>query len=333
MKPSQWRKTASLTAAAIATTLTMHSYAATLDPTNGIDLGGTSFFDGFGATKPGLTYLGYYKYSAANHIVDNNGNDSAAFKDPKIDAVTVVNSFAYTTHETFFNGKALLGGIVLLPYVKLHSSFASDSPLTLSSSGSGLGDLTFGPYLQFMPVIMGGRPVFSQRFELDMIAPTGKYDSSKNINLGSGFWSINPYWAATWLPTPKTEVSWRLNYLYNLTNNDPNGLPPTVTSTKAGQAFYANFATSYAVLPNLHVGLNGYYFKQLSNDTYHYADGTSDSGALFGDGGKSTLFAIGPGVNWMFNQHNIWDFNLYVQTDSRNNTRGSLLNVHWIHSF
>ncbi len=298
----------------------------------GINLGGTSFFDGFGATNPGWTYLGYYQYSAANHITDNSGNDNSAFKNPHINDLLILNQLAYTTPYTLFNGQGHLGFTVLVPYLFFNTHFDS-SGIQLSDNGNGFGDTTWGSYIQMNPVISGGRPVFSQRFELDVIAPTGKYSASKDINPGAHFWSINPYWAATWLPTPKVEVSWRLHYLYNFANNDPSGVPSSVNKAQAGQATWINFTTSYAVRNNLNVGINGYYFHQLTKDKFTYDNGTTTDGTQFGDSGKASLFAIGPGLFWKISKDNILMVNVYFQTMARNRGRGSVLNVHWVHPF
>ncbi len=301
--------------------------AGNLEPA-GLNLGGTSFFDGFGATQPGWAYLGYYQYQHYTSIKDNNGNDVTNIGNPKIDVWLMLNQLAYTTGATFFNGNAHLGFTGLLPLLHFNASDDPGSAIPLSSN-DGFGDLTFGPYLQFNPVISGGRPVYSQRIELDIIAPTGRYSSSTNINPSSNFWSINPYWAATWLPTPKTEVSWRLHYLYNFKNNDP-GLPQT-SSDKAGQAAWVNFTASYAVKPDLNVGINGYYFQQLTNDTYNSA--IPGIAQITGDTGKARFLGIGPGLFWKAGPTNMWAVNLYFQTDVRNHTQGKVINIHWTHPF
>jgi hypothetical protein len=300
---------------------------------NGINLGGTSFFDGFGATKPGWTYLGYYQYANATHITDNSGGDSAEFKTPRISDLLILNQFAYTTPYTLFNGQGHVGFTVLIPYLFFNKSFDASSPIKLTDNGNGFGDTTWGVYLQMDPVFSGHRPVFSQRFEVDVIAPTGKYSSSKDINPGAHFWSFNPYWAMTWLPTPKLEVSARFNYLYNFSNNSPSGVPSSINKAQAGQAGWVNFTTSYAVTHNVNVGINGYYFKQFTKDKFTYNNGTTTDGASFGDTGKSSLFAIGPGVFWKINKHNILMVNAYFQTMARNRARGEVLNVHWVHPF
>lgn len=298
----------------------------------GINLGGTSFFDGFGGTKEGWAYIGYYQAASYAHIEDNHGNDVPVFKNPRINDLLMLNQIVHTTSYTLFKNDGHIGFTALLPILIFNTHFDSNG-LQLNNDGNGFGDLTAGVYVQMNPVIRNGRPVFSQRFELDVIAPLGKYDSRKDINPGSNFWSISPYWAATVLPTPKTEISWRLLYLYNFKNNDPAGVPSTVTDAKAGQAAWINFAASYAIKQNLNVGLNGYFFKQFTKDKFTYQDGSTTDGQLFGDSGKAEVFAIGPGMFWKINKGNTLAVNLYFQTMAHNRARGNVFNVQWTHPF
>ena len=143
-----------------------------------------------------------------------------------------------------------------------------------------------------MPSILsGGRPLFTDRFEFDVISPTGKYNKNKDINQSSRYWSIAPYYAFTILPAPRYELSARLNYLYNFSNNAPASSSPISpgTYTRAGQAVWINFATSYATMPGLNVGINGYYFKQITNDS---VDGIAQSNS------KVINLSIGPCISY-----------------------------------
>ncbi len=306
--------------------------AGNLEPT-GINLGATSFFDGFGAPKPGLAYLGYYQFQHLTRIDAQNGQESPAFQSPQIDVFLLINQFAYTTGETYFHGRANLGFTVLIPYAGFSTRFGKTSPITLSSS-DGLGDVTAGAFLQFRPIFKGHRPIFSQRFELDFIVPTGNYSSSYDINSGSGFWSFNPAWAATILPTSRTELSWRLNYLYNFKNSNPRDPAHLgMTSSQAGQAAWINFAASYRFTPKLHIGINGYYFKQLTTDSYGYRPGVLPISTPYGDAGKAEVLALGPGIFFQQDRGNYWSLNLYDQLESKNYSRGTVLNLHWLHRF
>jgi hypothetical protein len=313
------------------------SHAANQEPT-GINLGFTSFFDGFGRNEEGFTYLAYAQLGMARSIIGNDGNPDRRFTDPKINAFVLINQLVYVLPEKLFNDMAHVGIDFIVPVVGFDTKF---KPLIiLHDNGVGLGDVTFGPLLQFRPIIVGGRPVFSQRFELDVIAPTGKYDPDKDINQGSGFTSLNPYWAATVLPLPHLEVSWRLHYLYNFRNDRPAlgylyrlQIPPAVKSAQAGQAGWVNFAASYEVLHGLHVGVNGYYFLQFNLDLFQMRDGSSNPGTFFNDSGKASVLGIGPGAFWEVGDHDKLYANVYFQTLVRNRAESKVVNLHWIHGF
>jgi hypothetical protein len=327
------------------------AFAANQEPA-GLNLGSTSFFDGFGRNEEGFTYLVYAQYATARSIMGNDGKALPYFTDPQIDVFVLVNQLAYTLPEKLFNDHAHLGINFILPFVAFDTSFIVRPPgvVDLTHTAPGLGDLTFGPFLQTRPIMAGGRPVFSQRFEFDVIAPTGNYDPYKDISQGAGFASLNPNWAATVLPVPHLEISARLNYLYNFKNNRPAigsklyglSMPPPVKDSQAGQAGWLNFAASYEVLPSLHVGVNGYYFMQLNLDLYEMQDGSSGSGGgrgpasgerNFYDTGKASFLGIGPGLLWEADPHNKFFANLYFQTMVHNRAQSKVLNLHWIHGF
>ena len=186
----------------------------------------------------------------------DDGKPLPYFTDPEIDVFALVNQLAYTLPEKLFGDRAHLGINFILPFVAFDTSFvirAAGVVALDATHGAGLGDLTFGPFLQFRPVIAGGRPVFSHRIELDVIAPIGQYDPYKDISQSSNFTSLNPYWAMTVLPLPHLEISARFNYLYNFKNDKPAigsqlyslTVPPAVKSVQAGQAGWVNFAASY----------------------------------------------------------------------------------------
>jgi hypothetical protein len=322
------------------------SRAANQEPA-GINLGSTSFFDGFGRNEEGFTYLNYLQYGRARRIDDNDGNSLRVFQNPKIDAFVFVNQLIYILPEKLFKDSAHVGIDFILPLVAFDTSFGRGPPYPatqLTDNGVGLGDLTFGPLLQFRPIMADGRPVFSTRMEFDVIAPIGSYDPDKDINQSSHFVSLNPYWAVTVLPLPHLEVSVRFNYLYNFKNwrpalgvyyteSSPAPLPLEVRSAQAGQAGWANWAASYEILPGLHPGVNGYYFQQFNLDRYEMQDGSSNRGTGFNDSGLASIFAIGPGVFWEIAPHDKLYANVYFQESVRNLARSDVFNLHYVHGF
>ncbi|PQO98926.1 phenol degradation protein meta [Pseudomonas frederiksbergensis] len=296
---------------------------------SGINLGGTSFYDGF-AGPPGLSHLTYLKFSTARSIRDNAGKDNGAFDNPKINVISLINQLSYYSPDTI-GGGAHLGWSLLVPIISLDGDFG-DHGAKLQDNGTGLGDVTVGPQIQFDPIVDAhGRPVFVQRLAFDTILPTGKYDKHKDLNPGSNYFSLNPYWAATWMPAPRWEVSWRLHYLYNFKNKDPassstqlfEGQP--VRDTQAGQSAWANFTASYEVIPNVSLGINGYYFKQISDDKVN-GDRLSNS--------REKVLGIGPGLFWKISDGQGFWLNTYKETGVENRAQTDYaVQIRYAHTF
>lgn len=167
---------------------------------NGINLGGTSFYDGF-AGLPGFSFQQYLKFTSASSIRNNSGKEIKDFDNPKINVTSLINQLSYYSPNTIGAG-AHLGWNIIVPIVSLDGDFGNNGP-QLKDNATGVGDVTTGPLVQFDPIVdEHGRPVFVQRLALDVLLPVGKYDEHKDLNQGSNFYSINPYWAATWMPAP-----------------------------------------------------------------------------------------------------------------------------------
>jgi hypothetical protein len=309
----------------------------------GIDLGLTSFFDGFGKNEPGFVYLTYAFYQTGHQINDNNGNAQPLFGTPKINDFVWINQLALVAPETLFWGAAHYGlNVVWATIIALDTDFSTASPapgFQLKDNGVGTGDLTTGMFLQFKPMFVGGRPVVSGRVEFDVIAPIGSYDPLKDINQGANYASLAPYGAITVLPMHRLEISARFTYLYNFTNHRPaNPFPvyPAVDSVKAGQALWVNYAASFEVVQTLHLGINGYYFRQFTEDRYTYVDGTSGEGPsnyVLGDQGPAKMLALGPGLFWDFSKSDKFFLNAYFSLQVYNRPQQSTFNLHWIHDF
>jgi hypothetical protein len=279
----------------------------------GINLGNTSFFDGFADVEPGCAYIQFLGHDAFNTVNGSNGNK--AF-DARLDINYAVPQVTCNSDYKFFGGT--LGWNVILPVSEQSSSF-------FSTNGIGVGDFLTGPYIQFPPVMSNGRPVFSQGFEFDIITPTGKHDASVAINPGNDFWSINPFWKATWLPD-SWEVSWRLHYIHNFDHlSTPNVAGPGgATVLRNGDGVWLNFTASRELFKDFYFGLNGYWLKQISGDT-------GQSGVNLAGTQQESLY-IGPGFHYKIDPKNIVNFNVYLPvTDVNAPSGGYQVNLQYIH--
>ncbi|MBN1654919.1 MAG: transporter [Deltaproteobacteria bacterium] len=318
----------------------------------GINLGATSFYDGFGRNEEGFTYLAYLQWGHAETI---NGRSYLGkvqpdkpiqyVLDPTINAFVLINQLVYTLPYELFGDSAHAGINFMIPMILFDATSNPNPPSNLiQDNGFGLGDITFGPMLQFRPVMAFGRPFFTNRIEFNITAPTGKYDPSKDINQSSNFTSLIPSWAVTLLYLPHCELSARFSYLYNFKNLNPtlgyilrNQLenPPQIRYAQAGQAGWVNFAASFEFPETFHFGVNGYYFMQFNLDLWQMADGTSNPGDMsFNDYGKVTIFGIGPGAMWAIDEPNKVFANVYFQLIADNTAKNDfVINLRYIHSF
>jgi hypothetical protein len=193
-----------------------------------------------------------------------------------------------------------------------------------TDNGAGVGDVIFGPGIQFDPVMRDGHPVFVQRIEFNVIAPTGKYDPRYDVQPGNNEWVINPYWAFTLLPAQHWETSARFYYIYNFKNRRPSDAPGGVASTQAGQAAEVNFDASYEIAPRVNFGVNGYYLDQFEQSRVNGIHQTNS---------KTRYLGIGPGLNWNRSPHDNFSLNFYAETAARNTPLFNVIQLHWIHSF
>jgi len=115
-------------------------------------------------------------------------------------------------------------------------------------------------------------------------APTGAYQLGRLANLGINHWSIDGGGGYTYFdPKKGHEFSIVGGLTFNGENND--------TDYRNGVDGHIDWAASQFLNEQVHIGLVGYFYHQLSGD--------SGSGATLGDF-KSRVSAVGPQVGYFF---------------------------------
>ena len=264
-----------------------------------VNLGDTNFEDGFGA--PGWFLEEFPGGYVAGELKD--------FKGKTVPGSSRVTTYSTTSHAAFASRKHFLRGWIageaLLPLVDLDVQFANAT----ESRVRGFADLTVGAGLQWAPKKIGNG-VFVHRAMIDVGVPTGKYTDSRPVNLGNHFVVVDPYYAFTY-ERKRVELSARLHYLWNSTNNDPS-VGFGIKNMQPGQAFHINYATSYELFKNVRLGFNGYWLQQL---TKHEINGVAVPNS------KERTVGLGPGIQ--LGGQGIWfRVNSYIETDVRNRPSG-----------
>ncbi|PLX97803.1 MAG: phenol degradation protein meta [Desulfuromonas sp.] len=270
-----------------------------------VNLGFTSFLDGAPPAGPGHYVQEYLQYYTSDDLDGIPGGD--------VDVFVLMNQYTYQSNQELLFPDARWGINVMVPFVDIDSN--------LPNNGSGIGDLLIGPYLQWDPIMGKNGPFMLNRVELQLILPTGDYDNNKLLNQSSNHFSFNPYWAATIFPAPKVTASWRLHFLWNGENGD---FGPGKADLEPGMALHGNWAVAYELMPKeLRVGVNGYFFEQLTDTKINGNDSGDDE----------SVVAIGPGAVYHFSKDMHLFANIYKEFRANDRPEGDRINFRFVYHF
>jgi hypothetical protein len=139
--------------------------------------------------------------------------------------------------------------------------------------------------------------------------PVGSYEVGRLANLGTNHWSIDGGGGYTYLdPKKGHEFSVVGGVTYNFENKD--------TNYKNGVDGHIDWALSQFLSEDVHVGLVGYVYYQLSGD--------SGSGAVLGDN-KARVYSVGPQAGFFFpfgGSKGYVNVRGYWESGARNRTEG-----------
>ena len=227
--------------------------------------------------------------SIRNDVYHYSGEAGASIRSGLIQAeidVDVTYNFLSLMHKPGINifGAQYAYGLTL-PYGKTDvKAQLSVGPSTVGREDEeyGLGDIALLPAIFYW-----NNDNFHYYISQWVVAPTGDYSTSNLANTGLNYWTFVTDFAMTYLNEETgQDYSFVLGYNYNTENDD--------TSYQSGEEIHIDYALNQFLSEDLSIGIHGFYYKQISDD--------SGSGALLGDF-KGKAAGIGPAVMWIPKQY------------------------------
>jgi hypothetical protein len=182
------------------------------------------------------------------------------------------------TDFKLLGGRYAFGADIPIVFGSIAGTFAADSTVfSFDEDRTAFGDLGLIPISLYWS--FGN---FHFNVYESVIVPTGSYDASRAIDAGLNHWSFDTVVGATYLhPEKGFELSAVLGYIYNTENTD--------IDYQTGQEIHLDVMVNQFLSETVAVGIQGFYYKQVTGD--------SGRGAVLGDF-KGEAAGIGPAVMW-----------------------------------
>ena len=229
-------------------------------------MGAESYLTG-AMPPPGLYTLAFLNHYNADELKDDAGNTvPVSFR---VRANAFAPRFVWVTNNTLFGGQ--VAHAIIVPLVDLDVSVAGNRERKRS-----LGDII----VTALALGYHHSDKLHSVAALDIITPTGSYDSKRLANLGRNYWAIQPLYTVSYVNSRGLNWDVKLMYDFSFKNKD--------TDYRSGQEAHMDYSLGFSVAPNWVMGIGGYGYWQTSGDKLHGVD----------IGNKGRSFAIGPSVKY-----------------------------------
>ncbi len=223
-----------------------------------------------GVLPPPGTYLFNYSVAyAANRLNDSNGDSLI----PGFRVRSAVNSVRLLqTWDTSILGANPVSEIV----VPLVYAYAENSRRG-NQDKFGIGDINLAPFQ-----LAWHSPSFHAYAGPRIFLPTGGYDRNDVVNIGLNYYTIGMSLGMSWFPVKELQIGTKFFYNTNTRNSS--------TQYRSGNELSMDYVVGYQLNEKFNVGVNGYYYRQLTDDKVN--------GRLFRDGFKGEVLAVGPTLRY-----------------------------------
>ena len=254
------------------------------------ELGGSSYPVGvelgYGdMLPPGLYKLAYYSRAQASSLKGESGQD-LGWARYRLTADTVSFRIQNVWKTTLLGASAESALVLPFPAIDLEKRVSSTLPDT-SGSRFGMTD----PLLVPLRLTWRGEGL-NQSAGLEIVAPLGAYDVNARVNTGRNYWQFAPAYALTYRPTADTAFGIKLRYGKNTTNK--------ATSYQSGDELTAEYSAGYRLSSAMTVGLQGYVYRQTTDDELNGQPTSAANGRLVGSGigNRGSANTIGPFLSY-----------------------------------
>lgn len=254
------------------------------------ELGGSSYPVGvelgYGdMLPPGLYNLAYYSHAQASSLRGYSGQ-VLGWERYQLRADTLSYRMQYVWTSTLLGASAESALVLPFPYIDFRKQVASALPDT-SGSRFGMTD----PLLVPVRLAWKGGEV-NQSAALEIVAPLGAYDVNARVNTGRNYWQFAPAYALSYRPSAETVIGVKLRYGINTENN--------ATHYRSGNEFTAEYSAGYKLTSAATLGVQGYFFRQTSDDELNGQATSATNGRLIGSGigNRGSANSIGPFLSY-----------------------------------
>ncbi len=244
---------------------------------------------------PGITLVNYAYFGYAGKLKDDNG-DEQEFFDRAVVGGDILRLIWISKFKLL---NASYGQHIFFGAINKDIDFNAPVGSRLREHYSDFNTL----YVIYSPLLLGwhldqGRLHVAVSAS-DIYIPLYNEDKGNMASVGRNFWTFEPVLAITYFPMPNLETSIKFMYDFNTHQTDYEPGPPVKVGRDPGQEFHFDFNVSWGLTDYLRLGINGYFYQQVTSDDY---DGIKKyPGPLYEalselEDSKSRAFALGPGV-------------------------------------
>jgi hypothetical protein len=249
----------------------------------------------------------YYSHYEATDNKDNNGNDNKQLARFRLQSDIVALRLTYVWPGVRVFGAQLETRVVqAVAAVDLDLAIARPNgaaPLDRSGSKTGLADTALTPF------ILGWHGTsYHQTAGVDTHLKLGSYHVTDRINTGRNYYQVAPFYAFTWFPLASLDLNGKLRYAFNSRNKD--------TNYQSGDEATFEFSAGYRATPALVVGVNGYVYRQTSDDTLNGLP-------VNGNGNRGKVNALGPYFTYNFTPKTSLIVKVQSEFGARNRPQGT----------